>query len=232
MSKKYTCIIADDNEIDRLMLHHLLQTMSDFEIIGVYENAEEVLKHHKHHIPDALFLDIDMGEISGLALRNIFNDVPVCVFISAYPEYAIESFEKNALDFIVKPISRERFSRSLQRANEYLNIKNKAALLDAELGADIIYIKDGNQKIKIHTNEILYLEAYKDYTKIVTNSAYNIILSTLGNLLSKEPFDKFVRIHRSYAVARHKVKKISNQEVFLGEISLPIGRSYKESLSW
>lgn len=232
MSKKYTCIIADDNEIDRLMLQHLLQTMSEFDIIGVYENAEDVLKNHSQHLPDALFLDIDMGELSGLELRKMMYDVPVCVFITAYPEYAIESFEKNALDFIVKPISKERFSLTLKRVSEYLNIKDKAKALDAELGTDIIYIKDGNQKIKIHTHEILYLEAYKDYTKIVTDSAYNIILSSLGNLLSREPFDKFVRIHRSYAVARHKVQKISNQEVFLGDISLPIGRSYKESLAW
>ncbi len=232
MSKKYTCVLADDNELDRLMLRHLLKTNSTLEIMGEYNSAEDVLKYHIDNLPDILFLDIDMGKISGLELRSMLMTVPVCVFISAYPEYALESFEKNALDFIVKPITKDRFASTLLRISEYLNIKTKAQLLDEELGSDIIYIKDGNDKIKIHTYDILYLEAYKDYTKIVTTSAYNIILSSLGNLLSRHPFDKFVRIHRSYAVARHKVQKISTHEVYVGNTILPIGRSYKDTISW
>lgn len=232
MTAKYTCIIADDNELDRLMLTHLINKHSNFEIIGAYNSAEAVLDKHTNNLPHILFLDIDMGEKNGLQLRELLIDVPVCVFVTSYADYAVDSFELNALDFIVKPIQKERFEKTIHRINEYMTLKEKAGLLDEHLGGDYIFIKEGTSKIKISTHEIRYLEAYKDYTKIVSNNAYHIILSSLGNLLQQPPFDKFIRIHRSYAVARHHVQQVHSNEVSLGNINLPIGRSYKDILTW
>jgi len=232
MSTAFTCIIVDDSELDRLMLRHLLGAYPTIQILGEYASAEQLLADTTHQQPDILFLDIDMGEMSGLKLRQRFMHIDVCVYITSHPEFAVDSFELNALDFIVKPLSKERLSKTILRIQEYLQMKNKACQLDKEMGTEAIFIKDGNKKIKILTHEILYLEAYKDYTKIVTDNSYNIVSCSLGNLLTQSPFDKFVRIHRSYAVASHKVQKIGSNDVSLGNIVLPIGRSYKELLPW
>lgn len=228
----YKYIIVEDNELDRLFLKALMKHFEDFLLIGEFADAEIALPSIREYMPEILFLDIDMGKMSGLELRERLQEVPICIFITSHPEYAVESFEMNALDFIVKPLKKDRLEKTIFRIKEYLQIRNKAYLLDKEMGSDVIYIKEGNDKIKINSHEIIYLEAYKDYTKIVTENKFHVILCTLGNLLNQTPFSQFIRIHRSYAIAKHKIRKITGNEVYMDNIALPIGRSYKEILQW
>ncbi|MFN8262137.1 MAG: LytTR family DNA-binding domain-containing protein [Chitinophagales bacterium] len=226
----YSYVIVEDNELDRLSLKVFLKSYPDFITIGEYTTAEEALVPIKEKKPHVIFLDIDMGEMSGIALRSQLPEIPVCIFITSHPEYAIDGFEQNALDFLTKPLQKERFEQSILRARQYLQIKEKATILDDNIGTGSIFIKNGHEKIKINTHEILFLEALKDYTKIVTSNKSHFVLSSLSALLLENAFSSFIRIHRSFAVPKHYIKKLKANEVTIDQHTIPIGRSYKMQL--
>lgn len=230
MQRVYSCIIVDDEEVDRLTVMHFAKQYPFLNIIGSFDTAEAALQFAKNHPPDVLMLDIDMPGLTGLELRRELSAIPVCIFITSYPDYAVESFELEALDFIVKPLKAERFAKMTGRVQSYLDIKHKATLLDYSLGGDTLFIKDGHEHIKLLLHDIIYLEALRDYTSIVTAAKKHTVLSTLGNLLEQKAFQQFVRIHRSYAVQKHFISKITPKEVFVNDMILPVGRSYKEAL--
>jgi two-component system, LytTR family, response regulator len=231
MSRIYHCIIADDHEIDRLSVAAAIKRHPFMQVMGIYSSAEDALASVNTTLPDIAFLDIDMPGISGLALRKQLLDIPVCVFITSYPDYAVDSFELAALDFIVKPLKAERFAITAERIKTYLDIKYKAVLLDATLGADTIFIKQGHEQVKLSLHDVIYLEALKDYTIIVTAQKKYSVLSALGNVLREKSFENFIRVHRSYAVQKHFIERIKAQEITVNNIVLPVGRNYKEAVS-
>ena len=229
--KTWNCIIVDDEDVDRLMVLAFAKKFTQLNIIGTYSSAEEAMKILNKIAIDILFLDIDMPGFSGVEFRKKAMEVPVCIFITGHAEYAVESFELETLDFIVKPLRFERFERAMQRVDQFLEIKEKASLFELSIGDDIIYIKEGSEKSKIKLFDILYLEALKDYTLLVTEQKKHCIWSNIGSLLKQDSFQSFTRVHRSFAIQKQFVKKVSSQEVLLNNNALiPVGRSYKDTL--
>ncbi len=222
--------MVDDYELDRLTILAHLRKHPFIEVAGVYDSGEKAMDHLQKEPVKLLFLDIDMPGISGLELRFRFMDIPACIFITAYPDYAVEAFDAAALDFLIKPISGDRFDKTIQRIREYFEIREKADLFEHSLGTDTIFIKEGHDKTKVKLHDILYLEALRDYTKIVTPEKKYHVLTTLGNLLNEEEFRSFIRIHRSFAVQKHYVKKLDTKNVYLENISLPLGKTYKNNI--
>ncbi|BDU24460.1 MULTISPECIES: LytTR family DNA-binding domain-containing protein [unclassified Flavobacterium] len=232
MMKKYTCIIVDDDEIDRLTAVSYAKKFPVLDILGVFESAEDAVPFLEKEKIDILFLDIDMPGLNGIEFRKQTLEIPVCVFITAHPEHAVESFQIETLDFIVKPLKLDRFTQTVNRIEEFMEIKLKASLFEASIGGDTIYIKEGHEQTKVKLHEILYLEALKDYTLVVTERKRHCVLSSIGNLLKEDHFQSFVRIHRSYAVQKQYVQKINSTEIILNNNAvIPIGRSYKENLN-
>jgi two-component system LytT family response regulator len=230
--KKYTCIIIDDDEIDRLTVVSFAKKFPSLEILGVFEDAEEALPFIEKEKVDILFLDIDMPVLSGIEFRKKALEIPVCIFITAHPEHAVESFEIETLDFIVKPLKLDRFAQTVSRIEEFMEVKLKASLFEASIGGDTIYIKEGHEQTKVKLHEILYLEALKDYTLIITDKKRHCVLSSIGNLLKEDHFQSFIRIHRSFAVQKQFIQKINSTEILLNNnITIPVGRSYKENLN-
>lgn len=228
----YNCIIIDDDEIDRLTVVSFAKKFPELNIVGVYDHAEAALPVLDRDDIHILFLDIDMPELSGIEFRKKATHVPACIFITAHPEHAVESFELDTLDFIVKPLKLDRFSQTVARIQDYLELKHKAQLFEASIGGDTIYIKEGHEQTKVKLHDILYLEALKDYTKIVTPQKRHCVLSSLGVLLKETNFNSFIRVHRSYAVQKQYIKKILTNEVLLNnDVLIPVGRSYKSNLS-
>ena len=226
------CIIVDDEELDRLMATSFVKRYPYLNLVGVFENAEEALEVIQNQTIDIAFLDIDMPTLNGLDFRKQTLEIPVCVFITSHPEHAVESFELEALDFIVKPLKFDRFDKTMQRVLEFLEIKHKAQLFESSIGGDTIYIKEGHEQTKVKLHDILYLEALKDYTLVVTNEKRHCVLASIGNLLKETHFQSFIRIHRSYAVQKQYIKKVTTAEVELHNDKLiPLGRSYKDSLN-
>lgn len=229
--KHINCIIIDDDEIDRLTVTSFVKRNPIFNIVGIFEDPIEAISLIQKEKIDVLFLDIDMPEMSGIEFRKIAKSVPICIFVTAHPEFAVESFELDTLDFIVKPIKYDRFCQAVKRIEDYMELKQKASLFEANIGGDMIYIKEGTEQIKIKLHDILYLEALKDYTKIVTENKHYCVLSSLGLLIKEDNFSAFVRIHRSYAIQKHYVSKILSNDVMLqNESILPIGRSFRDNL--
>ncbi|WDF48026.1 LytTR family DNA-binding domain-containing protein [Chryseobacterium sp. KACC 21268] len=227
------CIIVDDNEIDRLTVLSFAKRFPNLHILGTFSDSIEALKAIENQSVDILFLDIDMAELSGVGLRKKVKYVPACIFITSHPEFAVESFELEALDFIVKPLKFDRFDQTMRRITDFFEIRNKASLFEASIGGDVIYIKEGHEQIKVKLHEILYLEALKDYTLVVTSKKRHCVLSSIGLLLKEVSFQSFIRIHRSFAVQKQFINKINTHEIILNNnIAIPIGRSFKDNLKF
>lgn len=224
------CIIIDDNELDRLMVESLVRKFSFLKLTGVYSNVIEALDHLAKGDVDVLFSDIDMPEITGLELRRKMKSIPVCVFITSYAEYAVDGFDADALDFLVKPVNLERFTRTANRIREYMDLRKKAT--KPEFDNESVFLKEGHGHVKIVVNDILYIEALKDFTKIVTTDKQYCVSLSFGNLLNEGVFSSFVRVHRSFAVPTKQIHKIQSQKIELQNgVSIPIGRSYKGALN-
>lgn len=225
------CIIIDDNEIDRLMVESMVKKFPSLKLTGVYCNAIEALGHINRGEIDVLFSDIDMPEISGLELRHKVKSIPVCVFITSYPEYAVESFDADALDFLVKPVDLDRFTRTVSRIIDYMSLRNSTVA--PEIEGESVFLKDGHGQVKVVIGDILYVEALKDFTKIVTPKKQHCVSVSFGNLLQEDAFSRFVRVHRSFAVQKKSILKILSHKIELENgTSIPVGRSYKDALSF
>jgi len=230
MPQKLNCLIVDDNEIDRLTLASFLEDYPFIQVSGIFDSPIKALAAAGNKKPDVLFLDIDMPEMSGLELREQLLDIPACIFITSFPDYALEGFELAAMDYLVKPFSPERFSKSMNRLEEYMEIRRQSDLFSHSMAADTIFIKDGHSQVRLDLKEIIYLEALNNYTSLVTDKKKYLVLSTLANLLHENSFRNFIRIHRSYAVQKKFIQKITTGEVIVHQTALPIGRTYKEAL--
>lgn len=224
------CMVVDDNMIDRKTAISFLTDYPFIHISGEFESPLEAVKAAGSNPPDALFLDIDMPGMTGLELRQQLMHIPACIFITSYPDYAIDGFEMAALDFLVKPYTDDRFSKTINRLQEYIAIHRSATAPRHSVTDDGIFIKNGDAHIKLQQHEILYLEALKDYTGIITAKKKHLVLSPLGTLIKEKPFEGFIRIHRSYAVHKGQVKKIMPGQVIVHNITLPVGRAFKDVL--
>lgn len=231
--KQYNCIIIDDDEIDRLTVLSFAKKFPSLNILGICELAEDAIPIIEKEKIDILFLDIDMPRLNGIDFRKKTQEIPVCIFITAHSEHAVESFQIETLDFIIKPLKLDRFTQTIKRIEEFMEIKLKASLFEASIGGDTIYIKEGHEQTKIKLHEILYLEALKDYTLIITDKKRHCVLSSIGNLLKENHFQSFIRIHRSFAVQKQYIEKKQVNDVLLNNgVCIPIGRSYKDNLNF
>lgn len=231
MANQLRCIIVDDDEIDRLSTLALVKQYPYVQVAGVFDDPIKAMQTILQDLPDVAFLDVDMPGMSGLELRRQLTAIPACVFITSFPEYAVESFELAAIDFIVKPLRADRLAITMERLQQYMALRQKAQLLDHTLGGDTIFIKEGTQLVKLAVHEIIYLEALKDYTRIVTTTGKHCVLAALGNLLKEPGFQGFLRVHKSFAVQKQWVERVGSQELLVKGITLPVGRAYKESLA-
>ncbi len=225
--EKITCITVDDNPLDLDYIAQVIGLHPSLDLLHTCSHPVEALERIKDLHPKLLFLDIDMPTFNGLELLRSLNYEPLGVFVTAHSEYAWESYEAAAFDFILKPIRLDRFAKIVSRVEEFFEIKNKVDLADAIAENDYIIVKEGYEKHKIMLHDILYVEALKDYTKIVTQNKKVMTLSNLKQFLETLNSENFVRIHRSFAVAKDKITKIDGHYVSINNFSLPLGKTYK-----
>ena len=226
-------VIVDDDEIDRAAVEVEAAKFSFLHKIASCGNPVEALEIIAHSKPDVIFLDIEMPGISGIDfLRKKIHTTALPVLVTSHPEFALEGFELDAFDYLLKPVSSERFAACASRLRDFFQMRMKAYAFDTEQENNFIIIKQGYDKYKIAISDILYLEAMKDYTKIVTIEQKYLVLSTLNGIIERLPKDKFVRIHRSYVVNKNKIEAFQKNKVKIHSTELPIGKLYSRELNF
>jgi DNA-binding LytR/AlgR family response regulator len=231
MNEKIRFIAVDDNILDLLAIEEYAKVNSNLVQLGSFNNTSEAISAIITLKPDLVFLDVEMPDFSGIELlASIKKEVPMAVFITSHPEYAIDGFELSALDFILKPLTGERFDLCLKKVQEYWEMKKKAALYEIAFEQDALTIKDGHNRLNIKKSEIIYVEAMQDYTKIVTAQKAYLTLSTLSQFVSQFSDNELIRVHRSYAVSSRKITEKRPNELVCGSFLIPIGKTYKTTL--
>lgn len=226
---KIRCLIVDDEPLALDVLESYLADDSELELVGRAENALEAAEILRKHKVDIIFLDIHMPEIDGISFFKSLTNPPLIIFTTAYSEYAITGFELNALDYLLKPISPERFAQAVGKAREYFSIRNQAQVGNPEIEEDSIFIKANQKQQKVSFSNILYVEAFADYVKIFTPEKRLVTLQTMKNMEQKLPTDRFCRIHRSFIVGLKHVSSFSSTEVEVNGQKLPVGKNYREA---
>lgn len=231
MNKKCNCIIVDDEPMAREILESHLQKVDAVRVVATCKNAIEAFNEINSNQIDLIFLDINMPEISGLSFAKSINKNIKVIFTTAYREYAIDGFNLQAVDYLLKPIS---FERLLQAVNKYLGESNIVEAFDAvELlpeKNDFIFVRADRKMVKINFSEIRFIESLSDYVKIHLSDKTIVTRETISNIEAKLPKNNFIRIHRSYIVAVTKIDSFTNEFIEVGTKAIPISRSYKKDV--
>ena len=221
-------LIVDDEDIDRMAIEVQAEKFPFLHKIAACSNAVEAIELIHRFKPDVIFADIEMPGMTGLQLvRCLSGLVPAPVFITSFPDFALEGYEMEAFDYLLKPLGPERFARCVLRLRDFFGQRAKAFAFDRGQDTDSIIIKQGYDKYKLSLHDILYLEAMKDYTRIITVSRAYLVLGTLTGMCDQLPPNKFIRIHRSYVVNRDRVQSVQGSKIQLTECQLPVGKLYK-----
>ncbi|NRB51507.1 MAG: response regulator transcription factor [Saprospiraceae bacterium] len=224
---KYKCYILDDEPLAIKVIEQHLNKFQAFEICGSSTAPLAALPAIKSMKPDLLFLDIKMPDITGLDLIEILHFKPAIVLTTAFRDFAVEGFELNIMDYLVKPIPFKRFVKTIEKFLAQQPSKD-AGEPNAEDG---LFVKADRKRVRILFQDILYVEGVKDYVKIVLKDKTILTKVSIGNFQKQLPDPTFIRIHKSYIVAKDKITAYTATDVELDRKEIPIGRMYKESFS-
>lgn len=230
--KKLKCVAIDDEPLALELMEKYISKFPSLQLLQTFDDAVSGAEYLKLNQVDLLFVDINMPDITGLDLVRSLTEKPIVIFTTAYKNFAFEGFELEALDYLLKPIDLNRFTKAVEKAVEYYQYKHNNK---SEQQQQSLYVYSEYRMVKINLADIEYIESMEDYVKIHTTGEAKPILTLmpLKKALEKLPADQFKRIHRSYVISVNKVKSIHNRKLKLADIELPIGDSYSESVrSW
>lgn len=218
--KRIKCIVVDDEPLAVSLLGSYVEKIPFFELVFSTENPILALEYIRKNEADLIFLDIQMSELSGINFMKIVGDKLKYILTTAYSEYALEGYEHNVIDYLLKPISFDRFQKSALKAQERFPTNETSA-------NSYFFVKSSGQQHKINFDEILYIESIKDYVNIKTDNQEYIVLDTLKSLENQLP-ENFARVHKSFILNLDKIEKIDVRNVFLNSgKEIPIGETYK-----
>ncbi|MBK6937036.1 MAG: response regulator transcription factor [Chitinophagaceae bacterium] len=223
----YKALVVDDNKVARVMLVEMLKKIPDVEVSAEFEDAPSALSYLKNNATDILFLDVEMPGMTGLELLKVLPERPLTILVTAQAGYAVEAFELNVIDYLVKPLSISRVILAVERVTELIRVKHTKL---NTIEDDHIFIRDSKTIRKIFLENILWLEAKGDYVKIVTQNGNYVIHATLRNLEEKLSKNDFVRIHRGYIIPVRKIDYIEDGTAFIQGTPLPVSENYKNEL--
>ncbi len=234
----YTCLIVDDEPMARKLMEQYVAKVPYLQLVQSCASPLVAIEVLQREAVDILFLDINMPEITGLTLLKILKKKPLVVLTTAYSEYALESYELDVADYLLKPITLERFLKSVQKVTTRLAAERQTTpappppekIAESEGSAPFLFMKDGTKLVKIALGDILYIEGLKDYVGIYQRDRRKIVtLQTLKALETQLPENRFIRIHNSYIVAFDAIDAIDREKVQIGEAFLPVSDTYKKA---
>ena len=220
------CLAVDDEPLAIKIIEKYVAELPQLELVGKCGDALAALSYLKNNKIDLLFLDINMPKLSGISLVKSMRNPPSIIFTTAYPEFAIEGFELEAVDYLLKPFSFERFLKAVNKVEEQFNlIKNT---MEKEVGH--IYIKSDRKLFRVLFEEIQYLEAYGDYVKVFTKEKMLLTKQKLSALIKELPASQFLQIHRSHAISVAAIEYLEGNMVQVAGKNLPISAGYKQAV--
>jgi len=223
------CIIIEDELLAQQVIQNHLRKIEQFELVAVCNNANEAIEILKYQEVDLIFLDIQLPGITGMNfLRSLVNP-PLVVLTTAYAEYALESYEFNVIDYLLKPISFERFQKAVNKIRDN-RLYTQAAVEKDTTPSDHIFVRCNNKYFKVNFSEIVFVQAMRDYLKINTADYKLITHQTMAYFEKTLPRTKFIRVHKSFIVAVDHIRSIYGNTIETGGATIPIGNSYKEAV--
>ena len=226
----FNCIIIDDEPLARAGLKEYIADIDFFNLLGEFDNAlaaTEIIGSGKVQL---LFLDIQMPKISGINFFKTLVNPPAVIFTTAFPQYALEGFEVNALDYLVKPVSFDRFYKAALKAKEVLMQKQNDKAFIQEAAFSYFFIKADNSLVKIMYADVLFVEALQNYVTIHTITQKYISYLTFKSVEEYLPVDAFIKVHKSFIIAATRVDSIDGNEICIGQHRIPISRTLKEEV--
>ena len=231
MNKLIRCIIVDDEPVAREILENHLARLDSIEVIASCKNAIDAFKVISESVVDLVFLDINMPEVSGLSFARSINKNIKIIFTTAYREYAVDGFDLQAVDYLLKPISFERLQQAIEKyRGESTEHKARAYKEVIDDQPDHLFVRSDRKMIRINFNEVSFIESIGDYLKIHIKENTVITRETISTLEGKLPTEDFIRIHRSFIVALKSITSYTSEYVEINDRQLPISRSYKDQV--
>lgn len=223
------CIVVDDSLVARKALMLLIEQVSYLKVKKECSTPLEAYNYLKTNHVDLIFLDIEMPGMTGIELIKNLKQRPIIILISSKKEYAVEAFELNVADYILKPVTLARFMVAVEKAKEISEGSDKKIEFN-EKEQDYIFVRSNSVLAKIKLSDILYVQAYGDYVKIFTQDKQNLVHCTLKSIEEKLASGKFYRLHRSYIISIDHIDKIEENDAYIGKHAIPIGEQYKKEL--
>jgi len=225
--KKISCVIADDEPVARKVLREFIEQVSFLQLTKEFADTAKLNLFLNNNQTDIIFLDIEMPGKTGLDYLRGTNVKPLVVLTTAYPEYALEGYELDIIDYLLKPIAFERFLKAVNKAKDYTEVWKKSSIVSHPW----IFVKSEKRIEKIELKDILYIESIGNYVKIHTVSKSILAYLTLKNVEEQLPSNDFIKIHQSYIVNLSAVNSIEGNQVKVGANLLPVGRNFKETIA-
>lgn len=212
-----------------MAMKQLVGQVKDLELVQECEDAMEAYNLINSQQIDLIFLDIEMPGMTGLELtKNLGSKSPLIVFTTAKKDYAVEAFELNVVDYLVKPVTPSRFLQAVERANEAIASDKEEVKVEEQ---EFVFVKDNGILKRINVDDILYLEAMGDYVKVHTSQKFHVLHATLKSIEEKLPATKFIRVHRSYIVSLSKIDFIQEGVISIGKATVPVADTYRTTLN-
>ncbi|MBZ4189254.1 LytR/AlgR family response regulator transcription factor [Niabella beijingensis] len=219
------CIVLDDEPLAVALLKKYILQTEGVTLLAGGTKPGALIPFLEKGMAELVFMDIRMPEQSGMELMDRFNEKNAFVITSAYPKYALEGYHYNVVDYLLKPITYERFLKSIGKFREWTSYYKK------EEEPACVYIKESGIQYKIYSNDILYIEGLRDYVRVCTSKRNFVVLTNLKDILRTLPGYQFVRIHRSFIVNMDKLEKIQSHQVMIGIKEIPIGEAFRKAFS-
>ncbi|MDV6169990.1 LytTR family DNA-binding domain-containing protein [Flavobacterium sp. DG1-102-2] len=224
---KLNCVVVDDSTIHRITVAKLVNEHPDLTLVGDFSNASETRNCILNKNVDLLFLDIEMPVQSGFDLLDGLKTRPQIIFVSSKSDYALKAFDYAAVDYLHKPITKDRFNKAVLKAIDAAQRKKESTDDDGEF----IFIKSNLKNFKIFIAKIKWIEAYGDYIKLNTEDETHLVLSTMKSFENELPADKFLRVHKSFIINTEKVDRFNSKFAEIGTTKIPLSRNKKEDLA-
>src|SRR5690554_2314913 len=224
------CIIVDDEPIARKGIEKLINNIPSLELLGCLENAEAAANFIKDHTVDLFFLDIQMPGLNGIEFAKYIPSTTLVIFTTAFAEYALDSYEVDAVDYLVKPIKPQRFEKAVEKAISYHSMllsEEKNANIE-QVESEFVFIKSDRRFFKVHFKDILFVEGLKDYVILQAENQRLITHMNLKTIHGTLPPDRFLRVNRSYIVNKDRIDSFSNNDVYIGDYEIAIGNHYRD----